>query len=58
MVFCFIFISGVLYFVYNTADFGFFGCRLRTALPKIPVPPMGRDMTLNYEKVVDKNVSW
>lgn len=32
--------------------------RLRTALPKIPVPPVGRDMTLNYEKLIDKNVSW
>ncbi|KAH0614704.1 uncharacterized protein H6S33_000340 [Morchella sextelata] len=29
--------------------------RLKSALPKIPVPPMGKDMTLNYEKLLTKN---
>lgn len=32
--------------------------RLRLSMTKIPVPPMGRDTALSYEKLVDKNVSW
>lgn len=32
--------------------------RLRISMSTIPVPPMGRDMALSYEKLIDKNVSW
>lgn len=32
--------------------------RLRVSMTKIPVPPMGRDTALSYERLVDKNVSW
>lgn len=31
--------------------------RLRVSLPRIPVPPMGRDMALSYERLIDRNVS-
>lgn len=27
-------------------------------LLQVPVPPMGRDMVFNYERLIDKNVSW
>jgi kinetochore protein Fta7 len=32
--------------------------KLGKSLEKIPVPPMGRDMALNYEKLIDKNVGF
>lgn len=32
--------------------------RLRISMSTIPIPPMGRDMALSYERLVDRNVSW